>query len=222
MLQHPSATRSVASLGRSIPMPARQVYPLAPCIFFAPSSRTPCRPTTPIPPLLHSVLSTVDFACYVSGRTTSTLPLHLYCQPSIPSFHLSRPGHRRLLSVTSRAALLCASLNSYRRSVCIYVYLFICMYACIYIYIYSGVSIANNQRHRCVLHANVPSPLIPTLHLFSLSHSHSHVFSSSALPAVAIFSIFFSCGGPTVPPLVADLINAKEFLVGISRNSVAE
>jgi len=182
-------------------MPVRQVYPLAP--YSLRPFLAPCADRLPIPPLPRSVLSTVDFACYVSGRTTSTLPLHLYCQPSIPSFHLSRRRHRRLLSVTSRTALLCALLNSYRRNRRMHIRLFI--YLHVHARIRNSVSIANDQRHRYVLHL----PLIPTLHFSSLSLTLGCLLLCSPL-----FSLSSSLR-PTVPPLVADLINAKEFLLNI-------
>lgn len=88
MLQHPSATRSIASLGRSIPMPVRQ-YPLIPSTPVHPpvlstsplSQPCPAPPSTdhPIPP--PSLCFLPPTACYVSGRPTSTLPLHPYRYP---------------------------------------------------------------------------------------------------------------------------------------------
>lgn len=130
MLQHPSATRSIASLGRSIPMPVRQ-YPLVPvhsppppALSYSPALLHTNHPFSPPPPL--PVLSTADSACYVSGRPTSTLPLYPYRQPSIPSFHLNRRGRRRRLSMTSQNALLSAPLNSYRSGK-IYTYISVCV-----------------------------------------------------------------------------------------------
>lgn len=61
MLQHPSATRSIASLGRSIPMPVRH-YPPAPSI----SSPLPPISYTLAPPiLLHHRPTTHSLPCFL-------------------------------------------------------------------------------------------------------------------------------------------------------------
>lgn len=106
MLQHPSATRSIASLGRSIPMPVRQVDPLYP--------RAPCstadRPPIATLPSLHRAF--YRRLCVLRQWQTDLNPPASPLSPTLDP--LSRRGHRRLFSMTSWAALLFAPLNSYR------------------------------------------------------------------------------------------------------------
>lgn len=139
MLQHPSATRSIASLGRSIPMPVRQ-YPLIPSTPVHPpvlstsplSQPCPAPPSTDHPiPLPLSVLSTAD--CVLRQWQTDLNPPA--SSLSLPPFHLSYRGRRRQISMTSRRALLFAPLNSYRSSGRMYMYvcisiIYICVYMC--------------------------------------------------------------------------------------------
>lgn len=118
MLQHPSATRSIASLGRSIPMPVRQ-YPLIPSTLVHPPvlSTSPLSQPCPAPPSTdHPIPPPLLCAFYRRLRVTSVadrpqpsrfIPIATPVPPQ-----LSRPPSSDLNDVTACPTLRSAKFIS--------------------------------------------------------------------------------------------------------------
>jgi len=137
MFQHPSATRSIASL--SVDTDARQAeYP--PALSTSPS---PSRfPYSRNPSALHRRSTTSPFPppprrafyrrlCVLrQWQTDLNLPLRPYRQPSIPSFYLSRRGRPPFNDVTGCPTLRFTKFI-YRSSRILYICVRVCMYICI-------------------------------------------------------------------------------------------